>query len=339
MAAAAKENGFIQLKQQIKENKLSAVYLMYGEEAYIKNIYIEKLRAAVDTGDFGDFNELVFEGSEADLADIADAIDSFPVMSEKKVVIVRSSGAFSKPREAVKEFWTERLKALPEYLLLIFDETEVDKRSSLYKAVAKIGTAAEFSYMSETDTVLWIQREAASHQKKIKRDTAQYLASVCDDGLLAVKNELDKLVDYSEEEILRSDIDKVVSKSLSIRIFELTDGIMEKNADKVYRVLYDLKTIREPAFKILYLLLSSFDKMLRCSLLLSEGESYDAIARTVGIKPFVVRKYTESARGFGENYLTERVAAVAEADLAIKEGETDEWRALEDYIADCIRKK
>lgn len=334
----AKADGFAELKKQLKEKRISGLYLLYGEETFVKESYLKKMCELVDDGGFADFNVVMLDGKSMSINDVEDAIESFPMMSEQKLVLIKDSGIFYKANEEQKEYWIKRLEKLPDFLVLIFDEKEIDKRGSLYKRVVKSGLEVEFKYMSETDLVTWVERETMKAHLKIQKDVAAYFVNVCDEGMSNIKNELDKLINYCEEKITKTDVDKIVSKAVGIKVFELTDCIMAKDADGALKILYDLKTVKESAFKLLYLLSSTFDKMLKCSLLLSGGENYSDIASKIGVAPFIAKKYANSARGFGENYLVDRIIEVAEIDFAIKNGEIDEWSALEKYVINACEK-
>ena len=304
---------------------------MYGQEVYVKDLYINQISTAVDDGGFPDFNKIVLDSKDTIPADIDDAFDSFPMMSDKKLIIIKDSGIFQRANEEQKEYWQNRLENIPDYLIVIFDEKEVDKRSALFKKAAKIGFEIEFSLMESSQIVTWVERETMKAGKKISKDTAGYFVSICDEGMSNIKNELDKLIAYCDKDIGKSDVERIVSKAVGVRVFELTDCIMAKNADGA------LKTVRESAFKLLYLLSSSFDKMLYCLLLLSEGENYSDISSKAKIAPFLVKKYINSARCLGENFLTERIMQIADYDLAIKNGEIGEWEALEKFVTDSCQ--
>ena len=333
-----KDSGLPELKKQIKSGSINGIYLLYGEEIFVKDSYIKKMVELVDDGGMPDFNKIILDGEKIDFSEIDDAIESFPMMSEQKLVLIKNSKIFSKANEETKEYWTKRLDSIPEYIVLIFDEKEIDKRSALLKKVAKIGSAVEFTLMNEIDTVTWVERQVLNSGKKIDKSVAQYFVSVCDEGLSNIKNELDKLLSYCDKQITKSDVDKIVSKAVGVKVFELTNNIMAKNPDGAMKILSDLKTIKEPAFKLLYLLSGTFDKMLRCSLLLAEGNSYADIAAKIKVAPFIAQKYANSARGFGENYLVDRIISAANIDLDIKNGQIGDWEALELYVIDSCEK-
>lgn len=334
----AKDSGIAELKKQIKSGDINGIYLLYGQEVFIKDSYVKKITELIDDGGMPDFNKIVFDGEKADIAEIDDAIESFPMMCEKKLVLIKDSKIFSKAKEEIKQYWINRLDSIPDYVVLVFDEKEIDKRSALLKKVSKIGALVEFEIMNENDTVTWVERQVLNSGKKIDKGVAQYFVSVCDEGLSNVKNELDKLLNYCDKQIGKSDVDKIVSKAVGVRVFELTNHIMAKNADGAIKILTDLKTVKEPAFKLLYLLSGTFDKMLRCSLLLAEGNSYQDIAAKIKVAPFIAQKYANSARGFGENYLVDRIIAAANIDLEIKNGQIGDWEALEFYVIDSCEK-
>ena len=106
------------------------------------------------------------------------------------------------------------------------------------------------------------------------------------------------------------------------------------NTQKAMETLADLKTVKENVFTLIYLMLSTFEKMLRVKLM--NGAPQAEIASEIGVSLFVARKYINSAKGFSEDSLVWMVRRVAEIDLAIKEGRVEEWNALEQYVAECI---
>lgn len=339
--AVKKTDDLLKLKKQIKENKLSPLYVLYGEEDFLRDIYVKRIIECVPDGGFPEFNHIRLSGADVPFSEYDDAWESFPMMTDKKLIHIKDSGIFSSKRntggastEEKKEFWSEKLARISEDTVVIFDESSVDKRSALYKAAVKAGTAVEFNHLSDADLVTWVVKQCLNAKKRMSKENAYYLVTLCDPGLGNINNELKKLLDFCDEEIYKSDIDRVVSKSMQVIVFELTDAIMTGNVNKAFSTLNGLKTVKESAFNVMYLMLSSFEKMLKAKVM--EYASQGEIASELGVAPFVARKYIESARGFSEDSLVWMVRRVAELDLAIKEGRVDEWTALEQYVTECI---
>ncbi|MBR4723971.1 MAG: DNA polymerase III subunit delta [Clostridia bacterium] len=335
-----KEDNFLILKKQLKSGKTGNLYLFFGEETFIKDSYVKYMQNLVPDDGFSDFNKVFIDGKDAEFDRIDDAIDSFPVMAERKVIVIKDSGIFKSKiagGEEVRNFWQKRLYNLPDFVILIFDEQDIDKRSSLYKLVLKQGLPVEFSYLKDYELIAWIVREAQKNGKKISKSTAEYLLSLCDPGISNVKNELLKLFNYCGDEIYQSDVEKVVSKPLSVVIFDITDAILKGDRDSAVKTLLKLQENKVSAFNVMYLLSSNFDKLLRCKLLLKENATYDAIASRLKISPYVAKKYIADCKGFSEDFLIERIRRTAEYDFKIKQGLVDEGTALITYVTEALK--
>ncbi|MCD8390888.1 MAG: DNA polymerase III subunit delta [Firmicutes bacterium] len=336
----AKDNSLTELKKQIKENSLKPIYLFYGEEEYLKELYIKQITELIPDGGMPEFNHLFFNGMRP-FSEYDDAWESFPMMAERRLIVIKDSEIVKQSRgagvstEDKKAFWGEKLKRVADDTVVIFDESSADRRSSLFKAIAKCGLAVEFDYLKDAELVTYAMRQCSNRGKKIKKDAAQYLVSRVDPGLGNLNNELEKLFDFCGDEIYASDIERVVSKSLNVITFDLTNAIMSNNAKKAVSVLNDIKSnTKNSSFSILYLLLASFEKILHAKLL--AGRPQAEIAAELSASPYIARKYIESARHFSVENLTNMVTRIAEIDLEIKEGKIDDWTALYTYVTECL---
>lgn len=332
----AKENPLIKLKKDLKEENYEKLYVFFGEEVYLKELYIKKLLDIVPDDGFEEFNKIIIDARESSLEAVDDALRSFPMMSDKKIVLIENSGIFKGASQEVKDFYTKVFSSLAEDTILIFSEGEVDKRSVLYKAASRVGSVIEFAPLSHIDLVAFVQRETVAMGAKIQKDVAEYLVNIADTDLSSIKNEILKLVSNCKE-ITKTDVDRLVSKSLQIRVFDLCDFLIERKTEKVLQMVEDLKTVKESPFKLLYILFGTFDKMLKAKLSEDEGIPYGQIVSELGVAPFIAKKYINGAKGFSVDELALMVARVAETDLLIKQGKVDEWTAFEDYINELLR--
>ena len=333
---AVKESDVMRLKREMKEKGIGGAYLFYGEELYLRDLYIEKFKKIIPDDDFAEFNLTVLDGRDMSLDDADEAIESFPMAADRKLVIIRDSGIFKKADETAQKFWNTKLKNMPDCCVLVFVEDAVDKRQSIYKTMSKHGTCVEFAYLKPYELAAWVQGEVLKHRRKMSKNVIEYFISVCGEGLVTMNNELTKLFELCGEEITESDVKRSVAKSLSVRIFELTDCIMDKKNDRVIEMLNDLRTVKESAFTVLYLLNSAFDKMLMAKLLSESGASGADIGARLGLPPFIAKKYLTGAARFSESFLKQRLLRVPELDLEIKQGRITEWEALYSFVFEAI---
>jgi len=336
----AASNAVSELKKQLSDKKVSGIYLFYGEEVYLIDFYINKIKELVPDNGFPDFNLLQFDGKTASLREIGDALDGFPMMTDKRLIIINDSGAFaSKSNAETKDFYLTIPDILQDDTVLIFRETDVDKRGSVYKTVSKSGKAVEFAHLSDTDLITWVIREASQHGKKITRDNAELLVSISDRGIETLKNEVDKLSSYAEEEISAAIIEKLASRSMEARTFDLCDFISAGDADKAIRLFYEIKTNEQSAFPVIYLLYSSFEKSLKAQLLNSIGEPMQSMMSAIGTSMFALKKYLNTAKHFSRKNLMEILKLIPELDLAVKRGELEQWHAAEKLIFECLSRR
>ena len=120
MAKKQEENGFSALKQSLKTGDLGRLYIFSGEESYLRMHYLgECKKAIIGDSPFAEFNLFEFDGKSMSPDQLRDAIESYPAMAERKLVIVHDFDLYKMPA-AFSEFLPALLADLPEYICLIF---------------------------------------------------------------------------------------------------------------------------------------------------------------------------------------------------------------------------
>lgn len=341
MAKAAKKNDITVLKEELSRKKLRNLYIFYGEEEYLKELYIKKIEELVPDGGLEEFNRILIAGA-VDYSVYDDAWEGMPMMTDRRILLIRDSNIFTTrrsgdivpPNDEQKAFWTEKFKRLSDDTSVIFCEKNVDSRSALFKAASKAGFAVKCEFMQMRDLKSHVIKRTMHEGLKIDDKTAEYLVSIIDPGLNNLEHELNKLFNFCEGVIYKSDVDRVVSKSVQVKVFDITDGIMNNDPDSVFRVITELKTQKESAFGVLYLIYANVEKMLHLKLA-GITNQHDA-AQLLGGSPWIAGRYLSGAAGFTADALTHMVTRVPEIDYEIKNGKISEWQALEQYIFEAL---
>ena len=137
------KNNLSEFKKQLKSGRLLPLYLFYGNEDYLRETYIKRVADMIPDGGFPEFNHIKLEGNDIPLSEYDDAWESFPMMTDKKLIHIKNSGIFVPSRreendenaakqKEKKEFWTEKLKRISDDTVVIFDEAAVDKRGEYH---------------------------------------------------------------------------------------------------------------------------------------------------------------------------------------------------------------
>ena len=77
-----------QLLQHIKLGHLYRVYLLYGEEKYLKELYLKRLVRLASPEQFEEFNFHRFDGGELEVDRLIEACESLPFLAEQRCVVV-----------------------------------------------------------------------------------------------------------------------------------------------------------------------------------------------------------------------------------------------------------
>ena len=129
------------LNQDMKTGQFKPVYLLYGEEAFLKKSYKKRLKEAIVGDDTMNFHQ--FEGKGLDLKEIISLADTMPFFGERRLILLEDSGLF---KGGGGELLVEYLPGMPDTSVMVFVESEVDKRSRMYKKVfTKLACAAALS--------------------------------------------------------------------------------------------------------------------------------------------------------------------------------------------------
>jgi len=217
------------IKQQIKEKSIQGAYLIYGEEDFLKDFYTQRITELCTEEGPKEFNYMKLGADKLDNDSITEFIVSMPFMSDKKILVLKNSGIFSKANEATKKFWTEIFDTLPDYMVIVFCESNVDKRSALFKAISKNHTAEEFPLSKEADLINWFAKILAQSGKSMTKDDICFVIENVGRNMYLLKSEAEKLISFTANKeglISHEDVEVCICKSLEGKVFELIDNII-----------------------------------------------------------------------------------------------------------------
>lgn len=310
----------------IKAGQFHRAYLLYGEEAYLRLQYKKKLLSALVPGD-DQVNLSRFAGKDAGEAAIAAQAETLPFFAAHRVILIEDSGLFKKKSELL----ADAIGSFPQSTILLFDETEVDKRNRLFKWVSKEGIASEFARQSEALLTRWILSRINKAGKKLTKQTMEAFLLRTGDDMSRIETELSKLLAYTDgrDVITREDVEAVCTQTLTNRIFDMVQAVAERDAKRARRLYEDLLAQKEPPMRILYLLGREFSQLYQISALANAGYDRGVMQSKLGLPPFVVRKYLPIAARYGEEALEEIVGDFVKTETDVKTGRLQDALAVE----------
>lgn len=322
------------LKDSLKSGQWKKVYLFYGEESYLKRSYKKQVKNAI-VGENDSMNYNYFEGREAvNVNEIMAIADTLPFFADRRLIIIEDSGLFK--TTAADEF-CEYMSKVSDTTVLLFIESEIDKRNKLYKAVASNGSVIEMGRQPEGRLTDWIVKMLVKEGKNITRRDMDYLLERTGNDMENISNEVTKLIDYTygRDVICREDIDAVCTGQITGRIFEMIDAVSEGKQKRALELYGDLMLLKEPPMRILFMLSRQFTKLLQAEELIKKGMGKTQLAEQMKIQPFIAGKYIAQLQKFSAERIKKALEECAATEEAVKTGFLNDRLGVELLLVNC----
>lgn len=324
------------LNEDLKTGEFRQVYLLYGEEAYLKRLYRDRfVKALSEEGDTMNYSR--FEGKKTDPNAVIELAETMPFFAERRLIVLEDTGFFKSASGELAEY----IKTMPETTYLIFVESEIDKRGKLYKAVKAKGRIVELAKQDEKTLIRWVGGLVRKEGMQMTESVAALLISQAGQDMEQLQNEVEKLVCYAMErnEITAKDVREMSSVQVTNRIFDMVEAVAMKRQKQAFDLYYDLLALKEQPMRILYLLTRQFRILLEIKEMERLGFGPKEMASKAGLMPFIVGKYRAQAKAFKRKELREIVEAGVAAEESVKTGRMGDQLAVELFLAQYSQPK
>lgn len=327
------------LKQQLKSGELKNLYVIYGSENYLKNLYYKKITGKAVT-DFESFNLQIFEGIP-DMAVAASAVSNMPLMSPYKCVVFKDLDT-----EQIKSSaWNDLkniLKSIPQECILIFyfdalnpNEKKDSKFQLLLKHARKEGLALNFAAPDSRSLTAFLSKQAKNNGCEIDDSVLRYLIEKCGNDINTLTCELDKVCAFaSGRNPTKEDVDAVAVEPMNSSAFEIANNIIFGRTDKALSIVNELFNKKEKAILILSALSTAFCDLYRAKAASKSGVGTKSVVNDFGYygRDFAVEKAMSMSSRIDMEYLADCLAILLKADIALKSDTVDERALIEKTI-------
>lgn len=330
------------LEKELNGKKLNSLYLLYGEELFLLESNLKKIKLL-----FGEcikgINYVLID--EQNVSEIISDIETPSFGYDKKLIIARNTGLFkkegkrkvensSKLKDKLTQYIYDNIDIINESVVLVFVEEEADSKSELYNAIEKNGVICKFDFQKPIQIEQRIKSICNSYKVQIDSQTVKYFIECCGTNMQDLVNEIRKLIEYVGESgiIKKEDIDKLSIKKLESVIFDLTDDLGKKDIASALQVLQNLIYAKEPLAKILITLYNHFKKIYITKMAINTNKD---LASSLNLKPnqlFLTTKYKTQAKYFDEKDLRDILQELCDLDYNFKCGKIDLQIGLETIL-------
>ena len=317
----------IRFKRLLAE-KLLPVYMIFGEDDYLKKLYEGKIiKAAV--GDNQDFNLHRFEAPE-DLQRVYDAAAQLPMMSDYSCVAIRDydidkcrKDNFDRLISIVSGGFDTTVLVLT-FLGVEIDYKKSDRAKKLIAAVEKAGGAvACLDNRRPQELIKLLCGGAVKRGCTMDSATAQYMISSVGQDINTLYSELEKLIGYAHANggvITSQTVDEVCVRTVEASVYKIQDELLAGNAGRAVELIDRLFDGKIEATVILSTMASAYNEIYLVRAAAAAGKSMQEAASAFGYnnRKFVLERAQTSARRLNDKQLQDSLECLRSCDRAIK---------------------
>lgn len=327
------------LKKAIKTGDRN-LFILFGEDGYLKKLYVEKIAKGIAEAD-DVFNYQRFE-ADSDLQEVYDAVQQFPMMSDKKVVILRDFDFSACGSDDYNKLIT-LIGDTPETTVFIlwFDalQFEIKKNAKFDKIVKACDTAkgltVNLSHRKGPELEKMLLDGALKRGCKMENSAARFLIENSGDDINTLRHELEKLCAFAKGEVITKETVQSVSvKTVESDIYALSEKILKCELQSAYEILDDLFFMRVDPIVILSTISAVYVDIYRVFIGRAKGVLISKIAEdfSYGNRSFVLERVNVYLKKLDFNKLQLSFKALVDADKALKSFSGDDRVVLEKLI-------
>lgn len=317
--------------ESLAQGQTQPLYLLFGEEVYLLNEAVNGLmRVALGEG-LSDFNLNIFYGQDATAGQVRDAVETLPMMAQRRVVVLKEGQDFS---DRDLEELLPVVHQPVESTTFIVVNTKVDKRKRFFKDFQKTGVVVEFRKPFEEQIPAWIKYIGQKHGLMIGEAEAQMLHQMVGSTLLSLDNEVRKLSQYLGErkKVTVEDIQKVVSHARVDSVFDLANAIGERDQVSALVCLANLLDHGQNEVGALTLITRHVRILGLIQQGIKDGLGGAKLSAKAGVPQFFLKRYVEQSRSWSPQKIENTYQALLDTDRALKSSPVSSHIWLENFI-------
>jgi len=304
------------------------ILFFYGEDNYRLKKKVQALKEKFISATLGDTNLSVLDGASITYDEFIRHVLAMPFLAKSRLVIVEN--VMKSKKKDILERIPQALNKIPNSTVLVFvEEGNPDKRTSLYKKLAKEKNE-EFKLLDPDQLRRWIVKEVENRRSKIEAGAVTKLIEYIGNDLWRMSNELDKLTAYSRE-FTAENIELLVNPQIQSNIFTMIEFLARKELKTATREFYKLLNSGQNELYILTMIIWQYRNLLIVKDLAERSKSTNSwsLAKKASISPFVVQKCLYLRERYTLSELKKIYQTLSDFDIKIKTGKIESRTALE----------
>lgn len=332
------------IKKDIKSADFAPVYILFGEDSYLKKYYLDSIVKKI-CGDDTIFDYQYFTG-DIDIQSVYDAVNQLPMAAPRKCVVIDDFD-FVHASKFDYDRLCEIVSDVPESCVLIikfdavaFDEKRGNREKKIMSSAEKIGgKAVKLDHRTTAMLAKMLTSKAAKCGVTMPDEVSRYLIEISGDDINTLRFELDKLCDFAEGGTVSKDtVDLVCTKSLEASVYDYVGEIFKLNLSGALTLLDNMFFMRVEPMIILYTISSNYVDIYRMYAAGKAGVNVQTAAKDFGYakRSFVLDRARRMLGKFDFGRIHDSFSAILAADRQLKSFGQDPRIILEELTVKLV---
>lgn len=251
-----------QFENEIKNNRISGIYILLGEDVSRKIEFINQIRQR------GNFEYISHDSVNLDINLLLNDISTSGLFTSSKIIVLKN---FEKIKKEPYKIFSEHLNSinLSNTLIFIFyneNLRDYQIKNTFEKFASNNITLVKIENLTESEIREYIISRIKENNREIEEEAVNFLASNIYEDYGILKNEVEKLILYSKlkrEKISLSDVIDLLGIRKEENAFELINSILSGNFKKIINTINKLIEKKEEPLFILNTIYIALDKLLK----------------------------------------------------------------------------
>ncbi|MCF0197820.1 MAG: DNA polymerase III subunit delta [Bacteroidaceae bacterium] len=235
---ATKENGitFEEIEKRVRAGVFAPVYCLMGDEDYYIDRIEKLVTEAVVKPEERDFNYDLLYGGESRASDVVNIARQFPMMADRRLVVVREFQAMS-DRDSLAAYCKNPCPTT--VLVLCYKHGTLDRRRALAAEIKKSGVLFESKRLYENHLPAFVNSYMKAQGAAIEPKAVQMLCDHVGCDLSRLASEMDKLLVASagDRRVGAELVEQQTGVSKDYNTIELQNALAHHDAEKAMRIV------------------------------------------------------------------------------------------------------
>lgn len=338
MALNFKSKSGTKVTKKNGEKELKPVYVIHGEERFLLDQAVERLKVRHFATEAAEFNLSEFRAGETPAAEIVLACQTLPFLLEKRLVLIRDAERLAPLELAVlAKYADEPAESTVLVMVVALPKEKRDREIILGRFRKFFGSKieiSEYKLPGKNEYPHWVRDEFLARGKVATPQAVRYLIDHVGLDLYALLNEIEKICLYYRDRkgLEVEDIENLIRKTLAGNVYDLIDAVAARNLARSLNLLNHFIHEDDEVSKFFYALLKHFRGLLRTKVLKNKGASAYQIGKKLSVQTWLAEKYCRQSENFQLPELKKALAYLHDADTAMKSGGTTGKLAMENLV-------